>query len=205
MTIKDWLNSDRNFTVGVALYDTYGTDDLLKKMFAQGFSDIRAKRLFDELLLLKSVTENIIIPNEEPQSAPVLVASFAMPEQIVDAEKDPYREKWLPLYQHMNLLRHSLEITTDETQRGKIAHQILDLEQQCMCIWSQRDYYLKTGRELQPESNTAEPVTDYNQLTKRLQLLRSYIAKYKRSNNTEKIEQFEQEKKSILQQLNPEA
>lgn len=202
MTIREWLNSGKNFDIGVALYNAYGTDNLLKNMFAQGFSDLRAKRLFQELLALKE-TDNIYMPEATPEPVNINVAAAAMPEQMVAPDEDSYRLKWLPLYQEMNMLRHNLEGFADIKDRGAAAFRILALEKECMRIWEERDYACKTGT-VKDAPKIEEPYIDPNSLQRRINTVRSAISKYSRPPETDKrkalLKQYQDELEKLYQQ-----
>jgi hypothetical protein len=207
MTISEWLNSDRNYKIGVALYDAYGLDALLKTMFEQGYSPLRAKRLHAELMLLKNVDrEKPQYAQKGPVAEHVSIAAIQLPEQAAP-EQDPYRNKWLPLYQEMNLLRHTLEQAPSILERGKMAFRILELEQECMVIWNQRDYLVKNGKEL-PEIEEQEivPFADMNNLLRRIQTVRTFISKYSKPgdnpNWSKHLAKYKIELEALQKQLN---
>ena len=91
-----------------------------------------------------------------PVAAPVTrkvqrETSTAMPASD-DAVLESIKNKWMPLYQRMNLLRHSLDKYGDDNSdaasayRLPITNEIIDLEKQCTAIWDERDYYIANGR-----------------------------------------------------------
>lgn len=213
MTIKEWLNSSRDFGVGVALYRLHGSDDFLMEVFEQGFSEVRAKRLLAEMLKLKDVVpEDDFYDKKESlvemKTVEVAVESEFMPETSVRVENDRYRGDWMPLYQKMNMLRHRLEMTGCDVERGRMAHEILDLERNCMEIWDKRDYFLKYG-EVKKELKVIDPITDRNMILKRILNLRVNISKYKNHvakdkpnpKHVEKLAIFRMELEDLLKQI----
>jgi hypothetical protein len=179
MTITEWLNSERNYSVGVALYAAYGTDALVKSTFDQGHSALRAQRLFNELLLLRNADAQYNVPDQaKAAKEAVFVAAAAMPEQAVSEHQDPLRNEWMPKYQEMNMLRHKLEQTGAIKDRGVMAFRILELEQECMAIWSRRDYRIKTGRDVPEVKEETDVFADNNNILRRIQTLRTYVTKY---------------------------
>lgn len=176
-TIRDWLNSGRNYDVGVAIYHAHGVDDDLKVMFAQGHSEYRMKRLIEALRAIKDAAPALPPVETEPEPIVVAVKEEVLPENQVKPEEDPYRKEWVPLYQRMNYLRHNLRNAKDDEERGVMAHEILDLERQCMRIWYRRDYFLKYKEHL-PEVTVEEAtITDRNELHRQLCNIRSNLAK----------------------------
>ena len=51
-TIRNWLNGNREYYNGVAIYSQAGTNENLLKVLKQGPNDFRVKRLQEELLAL---------------------------------------------------------------------------------------------------------------------------------------------------------
>ena len=43
--LRTWLNGCRDYTSGVALYNEYGQDPMLKRMLAEAETDFKRKRL----------------------------------------------------------------------------------------------------------------------------------------------------------------
>lgn len=206
MRISEWLNSDRNYAIGVAVYNVHGTDALLKKMFEQGYSALRAKRLTEELLKLKNVdVQEIKIEATTPERTAVTVEAVTLPEKEIPETKDAYREKWLPIYMEMNMLRHQLEQAPNNQERGKMAFKILALEQQCMALWQRRDYFIRTGSKLPEEEPAAEPFVDTNKIVRRIQTLRTYISKYSQPSDNPKrpaqLKRYTEELELLTEQL----
>jgi hypothetical protein len=56
--INNWLQGNRNFWVGLVLYDQYGTDISLKRLFHQkGDTSYNQSRLLDELKCIANDTQ----------------------------------------------------------------------------------------------------------------------------------------------------
>lgn len=221
-SIEQWLRGNRNYNIGVALYNAYGNDERLAEMFAQGYSLYRHTRLVQEL---ESIRKKIIdqsagkagtpiapVPaaNPEPQYQKVQHGKEQMPELKVAPEKDPYRKEWLPLYIEMQNLCARLADMTDEITRGKAAHHILSLELRCIEIWQRRDYFVATGKHMPPPSESIiEPVTDPNLLFRKLNNIRCNISKRKKAlaadpddtKSERLLQKYQVEKDLIIQQL----
>jgi len=184
--IADWLNSGKNYDIGVALYKAHGGDVDLKRMFDQGFSDYRVKRLEKELRIIKksfiadkalSVAAVAVGIKAEPETIVVAVKQKVLPENAIKPEQDPYRDEWMPIYQQMNYLRHHLRSAETDELRGRMAFEILDLERQCMRIWYRRRYWLKYKEHLPEEYQVQQPTSDKNEMHRLLCNARANLSK----------------------------
>lgn len=176
-SIQQWLLGGKEWAVGVALYNTYGDNELFKQALKQGESPYRKERLVKHLqeLSKKAPQQETVKPVHEPQVKKVVVGKAVLQENKVEAEKDPYREEWLPIYKEMMNLHARLEDMTPD-ERGEAAHEILRLERRMMYIWWKRDYYLKYGEKVNEETPTVN-ITDMNALRLKLQNVRTYRCK----------------------------
>jgi hypothetical protein len=179
-SIKNWLKSSKDYNIGVALYNAHGSNDAVKKMFAQGESPYRLQRLVTELQALSKTIEQDAPIVLEPKYEPVNVQTMQLPENAVPPELDKYLGEWKPLYMERNHLRARLRDAKDDIERGKMAHQILLLQDQLQAIWERRDYELRTGEPM-PIVKKREPVTDPKKLQRHVLNLRSYISKAKKA------------------------
>lgn len=176
-SIKKWLNSSKNYNVGLALYLAHGSDDTIKRALQQGESPYRKELLFKELRAIyersKTGENNTIVVRPSSQALPS-PAVLANPKSNKD---DPYYSEWHPLYKEMMDLRSQLTLLPNDRERGEAAFRVLELERKCRAIWKRRDYYQKTGEHMPEATNTPEPVSDYNVLQKRLYTLRTYVTR----------------------------
>jgi hypothetical protein len=210
-SIKDWLNSSKDYTLGTALYNVHSSNDAMKRMFAQGASPYRLQRLIDAMKELSKVLEDnpTIAIAEAPKYEPVNVQTIQLPENAVPQELDKYRPEWLPLFMERNHLRARLRDTADEYERGRMAHRILELHDQCEKIWERRDFELRTGEPMPLEEKKREPVTDPKKLHRHVLNLRSYITKTKNklkthpenANASKRLAQLESELKEALKRM----
>jgi hypothetical protein len=148
--IQKWLNGQQNYTVGVAIYKAIGTDKLLKQLFDQPPTDYSKKRLQEELKRLNQAPAAVVATIAAPR------ASTAQEWQEMPSSDDEpvlrsLQEQWKPIYSQMNYLRHQLDQFKGNDpvmieQRKPLVFQILDLEQQCLRIWSRRDHFIQNKR-----------------------------------------------------------
>ena len=182
-SIKDWLNGSKDYALGAALYNVHSSNDAMKRMFAQGASPYRLQRLIEAMKELSKVVDDnpSIAIAEAPKYEPVNVQTIQLPENAVPQELDKYRPEWLPLLMERNHLRARLRDAADDFERGRMAHRILELHDQCEAIWERRDYELRTGEPMPINEKKREPVTDPKKLQRHVLNLRSYITKTKKA------------------------
>jgi hypothetical protein len=199
--IHNWLKGRQNFIVGATLYKTFGKDQKLKDLFVKG-ETATAK------LLLCEALQKIVAPEETgvaetvknvtkiETNVPVTAKPVPPVETKADKETaqmpgsaDPIlnslKNEWQPLYQRMNLLRHSLDkfeaINTEEAInfRRPIAREIKELDLQCKAIWAKRDYYLKEGKLPFTSENKIVIPADPVELAKLINNIKRYIRRYR--------------------------
>lgn len=182
-SIKDWLNGSKDYALGAALYNVHSSNDAMKRMFAQGASPYRLQRLIEAMKELSKVVDDnpTIAIAQAPKYEPVNVQTIQLPENAVPPELDKYRPEWLPLLMERNHLRARLRDAADDFERGRMAHRILELHDQCEAIWERRDYELRTGEPMPTNEKKREPVTDPKKLQRHVLNLRSYITKTKKA------------------------
>lgn len=212
-SITQWLNSRRDYKLGVALFKVYGNDETLLKVFAQGHSDYRQGRLVSELTELAKTKGNMAEPiaAKEPKFEAVTFTEQQMPENSFDPKQDPYREKWMPHYKAMQNLCARLRDFENDEMRGEACFEILRLEEICQDYWNRADYYRRTGQHLpERKDKTIEHVTDPNAYAVKLMNLRSYISKARKllkidPNNIKaanRLKKYEQERDYLEHKLN---
>lgn len=140
--IHDWIKRGKNFHVGTAIFAAISKNEELKSLFRKGSNPHSQKILEKELLSFidKPVP---VIQKSNPEIEEIPISKDLILSTI--------RNKWLPLYQRMNYLRHELDKYSGNTQemiaiRKPIAFEILELEQSCQDLWDKADEYTRTGK-----------------------------------------------------------
>ena len=180
--LLNWLSGTQNFSVGAMLYQSFGTNQALKDLLEMGETPFAAELLAEEL---KKLAENGV--KETPMVTDHADLDAAeMPEsenEILQALKN----EWQPFYQEMNLLRHELDRYGDDNSDAAIAwrkpraRKIKELEQQCIGIWKNRDYYEKHGKlPFTAEKHSLEIPTDAIQLAGLIGNIKKYIRRYRK-------------------------
>lgn len=142
MLIEKWLNGSRNYFVGVALLQTYGNDHKLLTLLQSGATAYNKQRLVEAL---QSIVAN----------KPKLVAKASVDTDVMPDSKDQVlmaiKNKWMPLYQRMNYLRHELDKYPGNwpaaiAAREPIVKEVMDLERQIIKLWQTSDHYKEHGK-----------------------------------------------------------
>jgi hypothetical protein len=175
--IKKWLSGSQNYHVGVVLYKKFGTDDKLKSLFDNKPDKYLIERLQEELSSLLAKPAVILQSPVKKGYADEMPLS---PDPVLKA----FHAEWTPLYQRMNYLRHELDKYQGNSQeaiagRGKIAFEVLELEQQCMEIWSRRDHYLQTGNLPSAKTKNKPLPKDPIDIGKKIESLKKNIRRNK--------------------------
>lgn len=147
--IEAWFEKGKNFYIGRALYASIGRKQAVKDLLAKGKSPLAQEALENALQeLLESNTASVASVADKP--GPKAEDTEKMPEST-DAVLQALRNEWLPLYQHMNYLRHSLDQFTGNfpemiEKRKPIAFEILALDKKINQLWDRKKYYEKHGK-----------------------------------------------------------
>lgn len=206
--IQNWLNGNRSFTYGVILYNRFGTDEELKKLFSLGKTDNTEAKLYTALKALSTPAESC---HAEPVEA--LRGSAQMPDNN-DKVLMQLKQKWMPLYTEMNYKRHELDkylflqSKTAQKNRAELARDILQLEKRCMIIWGDRDHYIKF-KKLPPADDQQPVVVDPLKKVQRYKNVQGYIRRYNfllrkdptNIRNKELLQQFEAEFKQLEKEI----
>ncbi len=171
--IQAWLDSSQHYLVGRALYNTYGNDQELKDLFAKGQSKWAAERLAEALQELATGTAPKVLNDEYHE----------MPE-AEDPILKSLQLQWKPLYASMKYKTYELDKYPGDDAasiaiRRKLAFEILDLERQCMAIWSQRDYFIEHGELPEPKKIKSDRPTDPIKLALYIQAIKKRIRRNK--------------------------
>lgn len=150
--VRQWLNSKRDYQQGVTLVVKYCPDPKLKRLFlAEDATDFKRKRLHEILDGVYRGKEKA--PEVKP--SPVAAAAAARDQHIngrwpekMDEVVQALYHQWKPLFSEMNSLQariYDVAKAGNHFESGRMAHKILDLDDQCESIYQQREYYQKNG------------------------------------------------------------
>jgi hypothetical protein len=191
--IREWFNGKRDYTSGVELYLAHGDDDLLIRLFSEGFSEFKMKKLVAALEEILSPTAlpkkaEIYPPPAEDQPNENKIAENRWSKKRDEVEEALYHE-WDKIYSEMmNLVARVGEMSREATNRkdklkideaGRMALRILNLDDQCDAIYFKRDFYRENKRL--PEDD--KPITislDPNLWPKRLQNHQRYAREFRK-------------------------
>lgn len=186
--VKAWLTGPRKYDEGANLYLQYGRDEALKRIFREPVSDYKKKKLEEALRSLLQKTTEVKVKVEVQKS--VAVEGVAVADRKWPKEKDStlnaLHEQWKPKFaEMMNLMSRIYDVAlagkTDSAQKqeaGRMAHRILDLDDECDDIYRQRDFYL-LHKKLPEEPRPMELVVDPIKIPLELANCTRYVRDYK--------------------------
>lgn len=167
--IKHWLDSEKDYSIGVQLYELYGENMTLKRTFTKGKNSYNAEKLCAEL---KRIWEDFkpleqvatATPRREMRSTERIENA---PEEVKALEK-----QWRSYYGEMAFLHGKLDSCQDQKERGAMALRILSLDRQINEIIDNLSYFKEHGK-------LPEPLPDEGQLLAKLD--RAVLEKMRRN------------------------
>ena len=187
--ITNWLNSDRNYDDGVFLYQKYGKNPVLKRLFP-GREKFQAEKLAYELGKLIGLGFNQTLESQEPDN-----------KQVPDSGSDETNyppvinriiAEFSRLYNERGMLKKQENDTPDENTpenietRRKIIEKIESISARMDILYAAKKAYLEKDivpdeKELYPVPNqqAASDPTDSGQLIIKRNNLRSSITRAK--------------------------
>lgn len=200
--INSWLNSDREFLRGLALYDRYGTSFNQKRLLRmQGPSRKSNEILVYELSkLIKGMkpaaapapkNAPAIIVKKKPEPLPKTEEKKPQPHPPAEAkEKRPVSQDPQELKKHVidlmkvrDNLHARLELIPTDKERNESAQRILGISDEISEIYEQLDHFNKHGvlPPVKQELVKKKPnEMDTAELMQRQVTLRTYVTKYTR-------------------------
>ena len=153
--VNSWLNSDMNYSVGVMLYERFGTDDYLKELFAKGCNAYTKKKLPEVLSRLSTaqraqpvaIKQKTIYAHDDFATLPTDV------QDVISAAKKLFKENAA----RQNELEFIYSRGTIEDRDGMIrivdkadvlkvavlSNTILDADDEITVLFNKIDYYEK--------------------------------------------------------------
>lgn len=182
--IKQWLNGARGYEAGVQLLLNYSPDQKLKRLFQmEGPSDFKRKKLLETLLQLVQTgaqVQQLQEQQKEHVQKHIAVAHKGWPKEM-DEVLTALHHQWKPLYAEMqNLTARLYDVAKsgNEAEAGRMAHRILDLDDQCDVFYYKRDHYLQ-HHELPGDKKPAGVVVDPVKIPVALQNAQRYVREFK--------------------------
>lgn len=167
--IKNWLNGDKNFIAGRVIYRMVGKDEALKQYFETNTDNQAHEKLIAALAEIISPQEKIstssdTLPQPAPEPLKIEKKAYSAQQHMPDSTDkvlQAIKLQWLKPYKQMCYLQTQLDkfgqLNTQEAInfRKDKAGIILELEQQCIALWKQRDYVIEHGH-LPDESDDSD-------------------------------------------------
>ncbi|MGN7786793.1 hypothetical protein ACTJIJ_19830 [Niabella sp. 22666] len=197
--VRDWFNGSKDYAGGVALYNKYGADATMKRLFAEPESPFKYQLLKDELESFLSVNSGefpefpilppaipILPTNPVPEISKPTVESGAWPVAF-DEVTSALKMQWQPLFSEMinlcnrvgDVAKEGLRDANKKEEAGRMALRILELDDQCEKIYQQREHYLQYGTLPVKQTDPVEIALDSKLWPTRLANHQRYVRDYK--------------------------
>lgn len=186
--IHEWLKGNKDYDAGAKLYLMHGKEQSLRRVFSEPVSEFKKKKLVEALTAL--VTKKVEAAKKIEVTKQAAIEHISVSNRKWPAKKDAtltaLHEKWKPLYaEMMSLMSRIYDVAlagqTDSAKKqeaGRMAHRILDLDDECDAIYEQREFYLKHNK-LKEEEKPMELVTDVKKIPLALSNAQRYVRDYK--------------------------
>jgi len=184
-----------NYDAGVKLYILYGNNATLKRVLTtEAETPFKQQKLREALTQILNTAKPAIttvardIDNLQPsQVTQTNVLKSGWPSQpIEDTVIAALYNRWRPLYGEMKSLQHRIDdiARQAETDRnklmeaGQMAFQILDLEDEILTVYYDRDYYYQNNRLPATKDKEEMPVVDPVKWMVELEKHKRYVRRY---------------------------
>lgn len=218
--IRRWLSGKRNYEAGRLLYEKYGRNHNLKRIFTRGPNNFNTPKLLQELQMIlnraisreaEAADKKVIaigqkLSNKKNEQAPGSLPKSSDFIKTGPGPKKPIRIDQLPprlrelavkkgdLYREVAYL-HSQLLHLDEVKRKEACRRIIENGDKIRAIWEELDYYHDHGKEKPIEAAGKKIELPENPVTLHQQLLnlRSRLSKARRDpqKNADKINELE--------------
>lgn len=192
--INSWLNSDKNYDIGVGLYEKYGNSSCQKRLLRKSGPSRKNLDILEYELrkMIKGLNTPASIRQVEkpveitlPKTVsiiPIQVKSDIISRRPNTSELEILNDRKITLLKIRDSLHATLELV-DEHQRKKNALEILSVSDEIATIYERLAHFDKHG--VLPAGETDKKKKELSQLDKtelyKLQnKLRTYVSKYKK-------------------------
>lgn len=194
--IREWLNGTRNYDAGVQLLLQHSGNAKLKRLFtSEAASDFKRSLLGKELAALvtgAAVAKQVQEEQQQQVVQRVAVAHNGWPQQM-DEVLQALHAQWKPLFSELNALSSRLYDVAKagkQDEAGRMAHRILDLDDECDGIYEKRDHYLEHGKlpnQAAPGGAVVDPLKWPLALSNAQRQLREARLRLQKAPNNERI------------------
>lgn len=175
--INSWIQNGCNYSLGVGLYDKYGSNNFFKAVFKRGGETPGNRKRLNELLVelrdqFKPVQVAPVIKTVNVESPVPVTKSPAINQkpkrpallQVMHLRDQSYKE--------IRALRQFLETTPDSEELRQIAERLVRTGKKNAEYWERYNYLTEGGKDPEPDEPAPAPpvMIDLKLLEKREQL-----------------------------------
>lgn len=182
--INLWLNGDRNYRLGVEIYNRFGANDFLKVILAEGEDDYNRERLIEELkeLLKETDIASEILPKphridyDAVKASELINAPYEIKEAIVERKRLYFEGR--DAHSQLKALRNMPGEDMAE-RRKQLAKTILQNFDLIKPLWDTTNFYDEFGRLPEPKPKEEKEVSSSYALMDNMQLNELWLKQYK--------------------------
>lgn len=218
--VNDWLNGDKDYTEGARLFQQYGSSKVLANLFASSQNSYTEKKLLQEMQKLNTKAQPVTVavadvhPKKRKKDV-MRLSSFKpktqhtfTPVDLTNAPKalQNLDQRRRQLFQQAAEVKAALDGGQFKTPQERYeAVKLIDdnfyghrgIQQ----IWQRIDFWHKHGRFIPFHATAPTKPINREELHKRLTTVRTYVSRYTKNKNAEKLQQYQLELQDIEQKL----
>lgn len=191
-SINTWLNGSLDYSEGVILFEVYGSNASLLKLFKNGKNSFTRRKLAEALREInhqetkpiesdppKDEGTRVVEQNKGVEATAVGYQPTTKPKYTQDDFPDKFHPLFAQkrkLYTEAGFLFNRLGQHNQATRAAHLARIKEIMRDQIPRIWEQLDFYHLTGQELETPSNDLQDIVE---LTRQRNNARSNVSKYK--------------------------
>lgn len=185
--IQKWLNSSKDFDVGLEILKRYSNNQFLIVMLETGKDYWNEKQLIEALQKLGSSVQTIEKEEQFVKAKEIVKEVLKRPSDSQNAPKEVIElvAKRKKIYDEAKKLHARLELYPDEVQRFEAAKRILEIRAELKKMWSFTNFYddnLRVPEVMKEETAKLEQLDDFT-LNKMWHTHYKYINKFKSDNS----------------------
>lgn len=173
--INKWIESGSDYQQGVRLFDQYGSDNFLKRLFQRRESTFYKQKLTEALSALISAEQDLLDDSPEPVVMPGEISIPA--ETLLPAGETPELLKVISQinanYTEIRGLHPYLSLLPEGDELRDLAENIKRLGRRNAELWQRRNYINEHGSDIIEISPAIPVMIDLNLLNEREQVRKS--------------------------------
>ena len=180
--IKDWLESERNYTAGTKLYEKFSGNAVKSAFFLRGENPVSRDLLIKSMVLLKEQLTVAVAEEIKPEA--IFSKHIITDEEFSSAPPD-LKKKIEEVKMHYRLgsaKKAKILSEPNKTERGILANEVRDHDEAADKLFAEIDFYKqhKFFPDQDPAANDVERMSDA-ELFRMRNYLRPWLSRHKKN------------------------